>query len=196
MRTTWLARRTGLDGNPLRRRTDKIAAGLTVLLLAVFLIAGPLLAAAAAGWAARATAADRHAQRSWHQVPAVLLHGASLSASFAGYTGYSWATARWTAPGGRARTGDIPVRVTAAAGQVVPLWVDRAGWPAGPPLAHRADLAREVAAAAVAAICLGIVLLCVADVARWLLDRRRLAGWEAEWAAVGPRWTRRFRSRG
>jgi hypothetical protein len=196
MRPTWLARRAGLDGNPLRRRTDKFAAGLTAALLAVFLIAGPLLAAAAAGWAARTAAADRHAERSWHRVSAVLLHGASLSASFAGYTGYSWAPARWTAPDGRTRAGDIPVSVTAAAGQSVPLWVDQAGWPAGPPPAHRAVLARETAAAAVAIICLGIVLLCVADLARWRLDRRRLAGWEAEWAAVGPRWTRHFRSRG
>jgi len=40
------------------------------------------------------------------------------------------------------------------------------------------------------------MLLCLAWAGRWALDRRRLAGWEAAWAAVGPLWTRRFRSRG
>jgi hypothetical protein len=39
-------------------------------------------------------------------------------------------------------------------------------------------------------------LLCLAWAGRWVLDRRRLAGWEAAWAAVGPHWTKRFRSRG
>ncbi len=42
--------------------------------------------------------------------------------------------ARWTAPDGRARTGQIPVSARSAAGHVVPLWVDAAGSPAGPPL--------------------------------------------------------------
>ncbi len=38
MGTRWLARRAGLDRNPLRRRAGNIAARLTILLLAVFLI--------------------------------------------------------------------------------------------------------------------------------------------------------------
>jgi hypothetical protein len=36
MKTTPIARRLGLDGNPLRRRIDKIAACAAALLLAVF----------------------------------------------------------------------------------------------------------------------------------------------------------------
>jgi hypothetical protein len=36
MKTLQLARRLGLDGNPLRRRTHKIAVCLAALLLAVF----------------------------------------------------------------------------------------------------------------------------------------------------------------
>jgi hypothetical protein len=27
-------------------------------------------------------------------------------------------------------------------------------------------------------------------VVRWQMDRRRLAGWEADWNFTGPRWTR------
>jgi hypothetical protein len=50
MKTTRLARRLGLDGSPVRRRIDKIAASLAALLMAVFLIGAPLLWIAAARW--------------------------------------------------------------------------------------------------------------------------------------------------
>jgi hypothetical protein len=83
-----------------------------------------------------------------------------------------------------------------AAGRTVRLWVDSAGSPAGFPLNGRAVLADEAIAAVVATVALGIVLLCLAWAGRWVLDRRRLADWQAGWAAVGPQWTRRFRSRG
>jgi hypothetical protein len=96
----------------------------------------------------------------------------------------------------RMRTGDILVSVALAAGQVVPLWVDQAGSPTGPPVSHRAVLAREVGAAAFATVTLGILLLCLATAARWMLERRRLADWDAAWTNVGPQWTGRFRSRG
>jgi hypothetical protein len=49
MKTTRIARKLGLDGNPLRRRTDKIAARFAALLLAVFLLGAPFLSVAAAG---------------------------------------------------------------------------------------------------------------------------------------------------
>jgi len=44
-----LARRLGLDANPLRRRTDKIATLVAAQLLLVFLVGAPLLAIAAYG---------------------------------------------------------------------------------------------------------------------------------------------------
>lgn len=195
-RTARLGRWLGLDGNPLRRRTDKIATCLAAQLFAAFLMGALLLSVAAISWAGRAAAADQQAQRSWRQVSAVLLHAPQTTVALAGFAELSWAPAQWTAPDGRARTGEIPVSPDLTAGQVVPLWVDAAGWPTGPPLSHRGVLAREAAAAAVATVTLGIVLLCLAGVGRWVLNRRRLADWEAAWASVGPQWTRRFRSRG
>ena len=72
MAATRLARRMGLDGNPLRRRTDKIAACFAALLLAMFLIGAPVMSIAAIGWAGRTGAAGQQAARSWHQVSAVL----------------------------------------------------------------------------------------------------------------------------
>jgi hypothetical protein len=62
MKRTRLSRRLGLDGNPLRRRTDKIAACAAAALLASFLIGAPL-SVVAAGWAARSGAGGRHGDR-------------------------------------------------------------------------------------------------------------------------------------
>ena len=195
MKRTRLARRLGLDGNPLRRRTDKIAAGLAALLVAVFLIGAPMLSMVAAHWAGHATATGQWAARSWRQVPAVLLRGAPLPA--VGWVfGSSWVPARWAAPDGHERAGRILVSTRLAAGRTVQLWVDAAGSPTGPPPSRGAPVASEALAAAVATVVLGIVLWSLAGAGRWVLDRRRLAAWEAAWAAVGPQWTWRFRSRG
>ena len=196
-RASRLAARMGLDGNPLRRRTDRLATWLAAQFLVVVLIAVPLAAIAAFGWASRSGAAELRAERSWRVVPAVLLRSVPVTDSFAGGVfGYAWVPARWTAPDGRVRTGDIPVEVGLRAGRKVSMWVDATGMPTDIPLTHRAVLARAATAAAVASILLLLVLSCLACAGRWLLDRRRLADWELAWAIVGPQWTKRFRSRG
>src|SRR5215469_9334165 len=124
-RTRRLAGRLGLDANPLRRRTDKIATSLAALLLTVFLVGAPLLAIAAYGWAGRVGAAEQRAERSWHTVPAVLLKSVPGPNSFAsGLFSYSWVPARWTAPNGQVRTGNIAVDVGISAGRTVSIWVD------------------------------------------------------------------------
>jgi len=195
MKKTRLARRLGLDGNPLRRRIDKIAACLAALLVAVFLTGAPMLSVAAARWAGHAAATAQRAARSWHQVPAVLLRDAPLPALGWAF-GSSWVPARWTAPDGQERAGRIPVSSRLAAGRTVRLWVDTAGSPTGLPPSHGAAVASEALAAAFASVALGAVLWWLARAGRWVLDRRRFAAWEAAWAAIGPQWTWRFRSRG
>jgi hypothetical protein len=196
-RTERLTRRLGLDNNPLRRRTDKIAVCLGAGLLAAFLSGAPLLSIAAAGWAGHAAAVEQRAQRDWQQVSAVLLRNAPATGPFAGSLyGGAWVPATWTAPDGRTRNGEVDVTSGLAAGQTVPIWVTTAGLPAGPPLTHDAVVARSALAAAVAPIVLAITLAFLVGVTRWAMDRRRIAGWDAAWALVGPQWTKRFWSRG
>ena len=196
-RTERVVRRLGLDSNPLRRRTDRIAGCLGAGLLIGFLAGAPLLTLGAVHWAGQAGAAEQRAQRTWHQVEAVLLRSAPAPAALAnGLYGGTWVPARWTAPDGRSRNGEIDVTTGLAKGQTLPIWVDPAGLPTGPPLTHRAVVARTVLAAALAPIVLAIVLGFLAGVGRWVIDRRRLAGWDAAWATVGPHWTTRFWSRG
>ena len=190
-----IARRLGLDRNPLRRRTDKIAAWAVALLVAMFFIGAPVVSIVAVRLAGRAAAAQQQAARSWRQVPAVVQKAAPGPAP-GDLSGYTWVPARWTAPDGRARAGQIPVSAAVARGQSVGVWVDAAGTPTGPPPRTGAVVADEVSEAAVAVVTLGSVLLCLMCAGRQVLDRRRLADWETAWAAVGPEWTRRFRSRG
>jgi hypothetical protein len=189
-----LRRKLGLDRNPLRRRTDKIATGLAVLLVAVFLIGAPVVPMVAVTWVGRAASAEQQAARSWRQVSAVVEKAAPAAASQ--LNGSTWVPAWWTAPDGQARAGQIPVSVAVAAGQTVRLWVNAVGTPTGPPPSRGSVLPDQVGAAAGGVVALGIVLLCLACAGRWVLDRRRIAAWETAWAAVGPQWTRRFRSRG
>ena len=192
-----LARKLGLDANPLRRRIDKIATWLVAQFMVVVLVGVPLFAVAAFTRAARAGAAEQRAERSWREVPAVLLRSVPAPESLAGAVfGYSWVPARWTAPNGQVRSGNIPVELGLTAGRKVRLWVDAAGRPTDPPLTRRAIVARAATAAAVGTAGLLIALSCLALIVRWLLDRRRLTDWELAWAIVGPQWTKRFRSRG
>jgi len=94
-RASRLAARMGLDGNPLRRRTDRLATWLAAQFLVVVLIAVPLAAIAAFGWASRSGAAELRAERAWRVVPAVLLRSVPVADSFAGGVfGYAWVPVR------------------------------------------------------------------------------------------------------
>ena len=69
-------RRVGVlswGSNPLRRKVDRIEAGIFAGLLVMFLIGAPLLAVAAGWWEHGAAVAEQRAQRSVHLVTAVLL---------------------------------------------------------------------------------------------------------------------------
>jgi hypothetical protein len=194
MTATRFARRLGLDGNPLRRRTDKVAACLAALLVMAFLIGAPIISIAAVRWAGRAWVGGQSVTRSWSQVPTVPEQAAPGRSYNRGILGDFRVQAQRTAPDGLGRAAAIPVSAGMAAGHKVPPWLDAAGRPVGRPRTHRAVLAGQAAAAVVATAALGIVLLCLTWAGRWVLDRRRLANWEAAWAAVGPQWTKRFRS--
>jgi hypothetical protein len=176
-----------LDGNPLRRACDRTEAALLACLLSAFVVLVPLVAvitgAQRYGTGLRAERAERAA---WHQVPAVLL----VAASAPGYDGYEAPVrARWTAPDGAKRAGDIAAPPGTQAGHTVMLWVDASGRPTGMPLQPVQVTGQAIDAAAIAAIAVFSALLCAGVLGRWVLFRRRLAAWDTEWRAVGPRWT-------
>src|SRR6266849_5350880 len=76
--STRLARALALDGNPLRRASDRAEAWIRVGLLAVFLIAGPMAALGAGGWAYHAGIAAARVQAApAHHVKAAAFQPAS-----------------------------------------------------------------------------------------------------------------------
>jgi hypothetical protein len=183
-----LGRKLGLDRNPLRRRSDTLETRILAGLLAVALACGPLLAVGAFRWAEQAGAREQHQQQAWRPVSATLLRPVSgdVMAADGG-----WALARWTAPDGQSRTGSVPVLGTDWAGSTVRLWVDRSGRPTGPPLSGRQLADRAIGAGLIAVAALVMLLSGIGWLAHYLICRRRLAGWDAAWASIGPSWTRR-----
>jgi hypothetical protein len=175
------------DGNPLRRACDRTEAVLLACLLSALFVVVPLAAVIAGvqvyGAGLRAERAERAA---WHQVPAVLL----VTVPAPRYAGYEASVpARWTAPAGARRTGQVTAPPGARAGDTVMLWVDASGRPTGSPLQPVQVMAQAIQAGAIAAAAAFSVLLCVGVLTHRALFRRRLAAWDAEWWAVGPRWT-------
>jgi hypothetical protein len=189
-----LARRMGMDANPLRRGCDRAEAWLRLGLVLVFLIASPLAAFGlghltndASVRAARAEAANEH------QVAAVLLHRVSHNSNDPLYSTseLAWAQARWTAPDGRRRVGEVPAAVGSRAGRQVPIWVNNVGQLVYPPIGQGQIASRVIAVVALTPAILAIMLLGVGWLIRRLLDRRRMASWATEWSAVEPLWTKR-----
>jgi hypothetical protein len=189
---TWtrLARALGSDHNPLRRRSDLIAAWLTPAAIAIFLILSPLVAVGAIAAAHAGVTSARQAGRGLHPVPAVLLQAVPGPLMAAGGTNswVTWAPARWTA-GGRPQAGRILATSGTKAGSTVPVWLDRAGHVRNPPLTASQARDRVITAAAAALAALAVLLTGLGIAGRCMLNRRRLAAWDAAWRLTGPRWS-------
>jgi hypothetical protein len=191
---TWtrLTRRLRDDHNPLRRRSDRVEAWLLPVIVAAFLVLGPLVTGLTIAQVHAANAADYRAGQALHPVPAVLLASAPgpLTRHHRSDTWVVWTPARWTA-GGQARRGDIPVGAGTPAGSTVRVWLNRAGQVQLPPLTAATARDRVLVATAVALSALAFVLLLGLSLGRWQLDRRRLRDWAAGWRAIEPQWSSR-----
>ncbi len=164
------------------------------VLLAVFLAGAPFAARAAGAWTYASSAREAQTQQAaLHHVPATMLQTvASASPSvYADGGALPASPARWRAPDGKVRTGLVYVPGGATAGSTVLVWVTQSGRQSDPPLQRaqvtdRTQLAEELAVAGLAA-----ALVLVAGLTRAVLNARRLAGWDADWLATGPRWSPR-----
>jgi hypothetical protein len=191
-RSNWpcrLLRGLRLDRNPLRRGSDRAETAVLGVLLAAFLASAPFAAHAAGNWTyARSAREAQTQQAALRQVPATLLQAATPWATSGGGAEVQ---ARWKAPDGQVRTGQVSVGSTAPAGSTVTVWVDQSGQVADSPLQHYQVTGRAVIAQVLAVSALAIALIIIGLAARWALDRRRLAAWDAEWLATERRWSSR-----
>lgn len=186
-----LANRTrGCARNPLRRRIDDIDTAIMVGLVVLFVLAAPLLSLLTGRMADAAGVREQRAERTWHQVRAVLEQNADQGViGQDGEWGVAWVNARWQLPHGVRRSGVVAVGLSARAGQRVTIWVTKSGQLTHPPLSH-GDVLDGIANAVMATVAgLGVLIGIAAAVARAAVNRRRMANWARDWEIVGPRWT-------
>jgi hypothetical protein len=178
----------------MRPVTDRLQALLRVVLLALLIIGGPA-AATYAGHAAYVSGLEsaRAQSLAWHRVPAMILRvrPMALIRQRPAAAGPATLSVRWTTPQGSSRTGEIAGHADAAAGSLVPVWIDKAGRLTGPPLSRVGVVDRVTEAAAVTVAAIILLLSAINWSASQVLRRYRLARWEAEWLAVEPQWTKR-----
>jgi hypothetical protein len=178
------------DRNPLRRRTDHLE---TCLLAGLFVAAaaGAPFAAQAAGhdWYADATHARQAQLAVRHQVTAVLAQSASAIGEYT-LSSQVPTLASWTSAGGTRRAGDVPAVAGSPTGTLVNVWTDANGYLVSPPLTVT-QVADQADAARVTAVC-GIIVGYMASTLaiRQLLNRRRMAAWDADWVATARVWNR------
>lgn len=184
-------RRFRPDRNPLRRAVDRVEAAIFAGLIVALLAGIPFAASAAAGLGAAAGVRAEHAQADWRQTKAVLLRNAPQQVITAQGSPESLVPARWTAPDGTRRQGTVSAVGRAVAGETVLVWTNRSGVLEGVPVT-RGDVAEwEVLDGVGAAVGVIVVAAGAAFAARCVLDRRRLAAWDAAWPVAESRWTGR-----
>jgi hypothetical protein len=191
-----LARRMGLEANPLRRGSDRLEAWIRIGLVLAFLAGAPVAGLEAARWAQ--SSADRAAtaqQASVRSVPATLLGTVRGASGYPYRTAMDlgWVRARWAAPDGSVRTGRVQAPLGARAGSTVLVWTDRSGRLTEPPLQHSQIRGWVLMIGVLAPVLLALVLMVVLGICRQVLERQRMASWEQAWSAVEPHWTRRLR---
>jgi len=128
-----------------------------------------------------------------HEVPAVLTVDAAQSAGFSLTTGVLTA-ATWTSAAGVQRAGEVPASPGAVKGQHIRVWTDDStGYLDGPPLTMSEAAGQADAAMIGAVVGIGVAYAAGAGVIMYVLNRRRMAAWEADWLTTGPAWNRQQR---
>ena len=185
-----LARRLGIERNPLRRRSDWIEAWLRLAVLIALVPACILAGSAAAGLAHAAGLPAERAARHDRQVTAVLLAGAPWAGLSVSQAAVLWVPARWTAAG-TSRTGMVPAVPGTPRGAKVQVWLDNAGQVVYAPLTAGSLATRMAVTGAGAAVTVGLSAWLLLSCVRLALNRRRLRTWDNAWTAVGPQWSGR-----
>jgi hypothetical protein len=178
----------------MHRPVDRIEARSILAMLAVLMIAGPVIACTA-GWHVyrRGVAVERVEQSQRFRNQAVLVHDTATTNTTYSPGGVATVSvdARWSAPDGTTISGSITVAAGTPAGAVVTLWTDAQGRPLDAPRSRAHTVRQAILAGVVAAVGLVLLLATARLVIRRILDHYRLAAWQAEWLAVEPQWTGR-----
>jgi len=178
------------DRNPLRRGTDRLETCLLVGLFTVMAVVTPF-AARLAGHASHAAALQARQEQlaNRHQVRAVLTRNAGPVSGYS-LSAYVLTPATWTSVTGVRRSGEVPAEPGSRKGTSISVWTDRNGYLDSPPLDVSEAASQADAATVGVIVAAGVVYITGAAAIRQLLNRRRMAAWDADWAATAPTWNR------
>ncbi|MGV9944175.1 Rv1733c family protein [Streptomyces sp. NPDC003401] len=174
--------------DPLRRREDVVESWIMLVLWAVVLVGGTLAGSVTAHAAVQASARER-AER--HPVTAVVLADVPRATTDTGNVHRMRTEVRWTAPDGTSRTGRTLVDRGTGAGGRITVWQNDRGTLTPRPTGATEGAVEAAFFGAGAMTAVAGAALGAGALARWRLDRDRMARWAAEWELIGPRWTQR-----
>jgi len=173
--------------SPLRRRRDRAEAVIVGGLLVAFVIGGTLAALIGGRWGYEAALRTRHAElAASYRVPAVLLTTASQQAAGFDASAKAW----WRTPNGVRHTGEVSALAGTPAGATVKVWVNADGRLTGGPLLLSQVQGQGVLAGVLAVMAVALVLWGAGLAVHCAAERRRMAAWDDEWRAIGPKWSR------
>jgi hypothetical protein len=89
--------------------------------------------------------------------------------------------ARWTAPDGAVVTGELPLTVGTTAGETIRVWTTRSGQLVSHPMTNSQVSAFAVLGEATGTTAVALALALAGGLAHWSLNKRRMAGWDADW---------------
>lgn len=192
LQRSWLfraVRGARLDRNPLRRATDRVQTCLLTGLFVAAAVGAPFAVQAASHTAyAQALHVRQEQLASRHEVRAVLTSDAPSVSGYAVDTSVL-TEATWTSVTGVRRSGEVPAEPGSAKGTAVTVWTDNAsGYLDNPPLTMAEAAGQADAAMVGAAVGVGLVYVAVTGVIVAVLNRRRMAAWEADWLAKARAW--------
>lgn len=165
-----------------------------------YLLAG-LFAAAVAGAPLAAQAASRAAYdgalrvqkeqlATRHPVQAVLTQPAGRTVDGYMLSGDVPTSASWKSVTGKPGSGEVFAPAGLPKGAPVTVWTDSSGDLVSPPITD-AQVAGQGDAGAVGAVAAVVVMFFSGTgVIRYVLHRRRIAAWEADWLLTAPMWNR------
>ncbi|MEU2282599.1 hypothetical protein ABZ614_11815 [Streptomyces sp. NPDC013178] len=180
--------------NPLRRRSDVVAAWTALVVAVLLLVGAPLTGALVGRWAhdeARGMAAEQRAERQRVRAEVVGRPPEVLPSVQGGREDSYRVAVRWTEPGQGTRTATARVPAGTQRGDVVDVWFDARGRSVGPPADGTAVWQHTLTMGVAAAGGTAVTVLVGHAVVRGVAMRHRLAEWDREWARTGPEWSRR-----
>ncbi len=159
-------------------------------LLAAAILASVVLGVLAGNRADSQGLRQERSERGWRPAIATLEQNAAQSTADTVGSDVTWVPARWQLPDGQHRSGQVAAELDARAGQKVMIWINSTGMPTTPPLTSAGVRGQVVSIVASVVIAITIVAGIAACGIRLFCNRRRMAGWQRDWDAVGPTWSR------